>query len=59
MRPRPRKSVGGAKYFVTFTDDCTRYTSTYLLKSKDEVSDKFIEYKELVEKQTSRQIKNV
>ena len=56
--PIPRKSVGGVKYFVTFTDDCTRCTITYLLKSKDKVTDKFIEFKELVEKQTSRQIKN-
>ena len=53
-----RKSVSGAKYFVTFTDDYTRYTITYLLKSKDEVTDKFIKYKELVEKQTYRQMKH-
>ena len=55
--PMSRKSVGDAKYLVTYTDDCTRYTITYLLKSKDEVTDKFIEYEELVEKQTSRKLK--
>jgi len=50
-------SVGGARYFFTFTDDCTRHTAVYFLRSKSEVPDKFVEYKALVENQTNRKIK--
>lgn len=27
---------GGNRYFITFIDDCSRYTYVYLLKHKDE-----------------------
>ena len=27
---------GGNRYFITFIDDCPRYTYVYLLKHKDE-----------------------
>ena len=30
-------SISGAKWFVTFIDDCTRVTWTYLMKNKSEV----------------------
>ena len=33
------KSLGGAEYFLTSTDDKTRYTSVYILKTKDQVFD--------------------
>ena len=36
---------GGNKYFITVIDDCTKYCYVYLLKSKDEVLEKFILYK--------------
>jgi transposase InsO family protein len=44
-------------YFVTFIDDKTRYTIIALLKTKDQVHEKFKEYKTLVEKQTGYDIK--
>ncbi|CAA7023934.1 unnamed protein product [Microthlaspi erraticum] len=50
---------GGKKYFVTFIDDCTRYCYVYLLRSKDEVLEKFKEYKTEVENQLGKTIKMV
>nr|GEV11905.1 Pol polyprotein [Tanacetum cinerariifolium] len=41
----------GNKYFIMFIDDCTKYCYVYLLKSKDEVIDKFILYKTKVKNQ--------
>ena len=46
-------------YFLTFTDDMSRYTTVYLLKSKDEVHQKFTKYKALVENQFGTTIKKV
>ncbi len=40
-----KKSLGEAEYFVTFTDDKTRYTWNYTLKTKDQVWDTFQEWK--------------
>ena len=34
--PSPIMTIGGRKYYVSFTDDYTRYTSLDLLKYKDE-----------------------
>jgi len=50
---------GGHRYFVTFIDDLTRFTMIGLLKTKNQVFEKFVEYKNLVERQTGRQIKIV
>ena len=44
-------------YFLTFTDDFSRYTFVYLLRSKEEVHEKFAQYKSLVENQQNRKIK--
>ena len=44
------KSAGGAEYFLTFTDDKTRYVWVYALKQKSEVFSKFCKWKALVEK---------
>lgn len=35
------RTLGGALYFVTFIDDCSRKLWTYALKSKDQVLDVF------------------
>jgi len=51
------KSLGGHLYYVTFIDDHSRKTWIYLLKSKDEVFDKFQELKAEVENLTERRIK--
>ena len=40
---------GDSKYFITFVDDSTKYCYVYLLKSKDEVIEKFILYKNKIE----------
>ena len=48
------KSIGGAQYFLTFTDHKSRYTWTYFLKSKDEVCNRLIEWKALVENATGK-----
>ena len=42
-------SLGGAEYFLTFIDDSTRYVWTYVLKRKDQVFEKFLEWKSYVE----------
>lgn len=42
-------SKGGSKYIVTFIDDYSRYVVVKLMKTKDEVLEKFIEYKNKVE----------
>ncbi len=47
----------GFKYFVTFIGDYSRYTMVSFLKTKDEVLQKFKDYKAFVEKQTGKQIK--
>jgi len=33
--PSPTLSLGGRKYYVTFTDDCTRFTKLEVLRTKD------------------------
>ena len=50
-------SLGGAQYFLTFIDDCSRYTWVYALKSKDEVFEKFKEWKCLTEKALGQKVK--
>lgn len=49
----------GHRYFVTFIDDLTRFTMIGLLKTKNEVFEKFVEYKTLVERQTGKKIKTL
>lgn len=39
----------GQRYFLTFIDDCTHFTVAYLIVSKDEVPQRFEEYKAMVE----------
>ena len=53
------KSLGGAEYFLTFTDDKTRYTWVYILKTKDQAFDCFRQWKALVEKQSKRKLKTL
>ena len=44
---------------LTFTDDFSRYTTAYFIKSKSEVLSKFMEYVNSVEKHTSHQIRKL
>lgn len=57
--PFPVKSLGGAKFFVSFIDDYSRKVYVYPLKSKAEVFSKFVIYKKLVENQLDSTIKIV
>ena len=52
-------SIGGAQYFLTFTDDKSRYSWVYILKTKDQVFDYFLEWKALVEKATKKKIRTL
>lgn len=55
--PMRVESLGGARYFVTFIDDCTRWCEVYLLSKKSGVLDAFKAFKSLAEKQTGAFIK--
>ncbi|GKA50159.1 retrovirus-related pol polyprotein from transposon TNT 1-94 [Tanacetum coccineum] len=47
---------GGDRYFITFIDDCSRYTYVYLLKSIDQAFETFKIYKAEVENQKGKKI---
>ena len=53
------KSLSGAEYFLSFIDDKTRYAWVYFLKSKDQVFEKFLVWKAMVEKSTGRKLKAI
>ena len=53
--PMQVESKGGSKYMLTFTDDFSRYTTAYFIKSKSEVLSKLMEYVNSVEKHTGHQ----
>lgn len=48
--------VGNKKYYVSFIDDYSKFTSVYFLKHKSEVFQKFHEYQALVERLTGQKI---
>jgi len=47
----------GYRYFITFTDDLSRYGHVYLMKHKSEAFEKFKEFQNKVENQLDRKIK--
>ena len=51
------RALSGVEYFVTFIDDHSRKTWIYFLKTKDEVFNRFKEFKALVENLTGKRIK--
>ena len=55
--PISTQARNGFSYFLTFTDDHSRYGHVYLLKYKSEVFEKFKEYKSEVENQLGQSIK--
>ncbi|RVW36198.1 Retrovirus-related Pol polyprotein from transposon RE2 [Vitis vinifera] len=59
MGPSPVRSISGARYFLLFIDDHTRFTWFYLLKTKDEVYPTFLKFQALIEKQVNTKIKAV
>ena len=52
-------TLGGALYYVTFTDDHSRKVWAYALKSKDQVLDVSKDFHVKVERQTDKQLKYV
>ena len=48
---------GGYSYFITFTNDFSRYGHVYLMKYKFEAFENFKEYKNEVENQIGKSIK--
>jgi transposase InsO family protein len=48
---------GGFQYFITFTDDFSRYGYIYLMKHKSENFEKFKEFQKEVENQRGKKIK--
>ena len=55
--PMQTQSLGGSRYFITFTDDYSCYCRTYFLKSKSEALEKFKELKVSVETESGMKIK--
>lgn len=55
--PMEEKSLGGARYYVTFIDDYSRKVFVYHIHSKSQVLDCFKEFKKLVETQLQTKIK--
>jgi transposase InsO family protein len=50
---------GGYQYFITFTDDLSRYGYVYLMKHKFETFEKFKEFQSEVENQHGKKIKTL
>ena len=57
--PMSVNSVGGSRYFVTFIDDYSRFTTVYFMKHKSEVLEKFKEFVELVENLFEKRVKSL
>ena len=57
--PMRVQARGGYEYFVTFTDDYSRYGFVYLMRQKSKTFDKFREYKAEAEKQLGFHIKQL
>ena len=49
-------SCGGYHYFLTFTDDLSRYGYIYLMKRKSETFEKFKEFQSEVENHRNKKI---
>jgi hypothetical protein len=50
-------SFGGARYFVSFTNDFSYKSFIYILKSKGECFSKFKDFQAFVKNQTRKKIK--
>ena len=55
--PMSVKARGRYRYFLTFTDDLTRYGYIYLMKHKPETFEKFKEFQSEVENHHNKKIK--
>jgi hypothetical protein len=57
--PSPTPTIGGRKYYVTFTDDYSRYTSLELLKSKDQTLQAYKTFTAWAETQHGTRVKRL
>ena len=57
--PMQTQSFGGSRYFITFTDDYSRYSRSYFMTHKSESFGKFKEFKATAEKETGLNIKAI
>ena len=55
--PMSSSSLSGYVYYVSFIDDFSKKTWIYFMKNKDEVFNKFKEFKALIENHTEKKIK--
>ena len=55
--PMNVEARGGYRYFLTFTDDLSRYGYIYLMKHKSETFEKFKEFQSEVENHRNKKIK--
>lgn len=55
--PFKTRSLGGARYFVTFIDDYSRKLWVYTLRHKSQVVNVFKQFHALVERQTGKKLK--
>ena len=53
------KSCGVAEYFLTLTNDKTRYIWVYPLKQKSDVFNQFLEWKSAAEKSSGHKVKTL
>ena len=47
--PMEKATPSGKRYYITFIDDYSKYCHTYLLNSKDEAAEKFMEFVAMVQ----------
>lgn len=52
-------SIGGNRYYFKITDSCTSFKFVYLLQSKSQTFSSFVQFKQLIENQTSLKIKSM
>ena len=57
--PMPQTSLGGSKYILILTDDYSRKSWCYFLKSKDQTFGYFKNFKELIETETRHKLRNL
>lgn len=55
--PMREDSLGGAKYFIQFIDDCSRWSEVHFLKSKSDTFQAVKNFVNLMENQTGRKLK--
>lgn len=55
--PMEEKSIEGNRYFLTFIDDFSRYIFVYILTHKNQVTETFLKFKNMAERQIGEKLK--